>query len=242
MLGHPGMSVPGRLVREDLWVSDVVYFPLETELVALARARGCRVVPGGGMAVHQAVGAFEYFTGRVADAGPDGPALRGADRLMRTGIATLSVRGRLLDKLPAIAAAGFDGIEVFDNDLVACPAPPREVAARCADLGLAVDLFQPVRDAAGVAPDGVRGTPCAGCGPSSRSPPSSARRCVLACSHVGDASVDDPDLLAEQLHAARRRGLRARADASPTRRWPGAGTSTGSARPGRPYGAPTTRP
>ena len=68
MIGHPGMSVPGRLVRQDLWVSDVVYFPLETELVALARARGCRVVPGGGMAVHQAAGAFEYFTGRVADA------------------------------------------------------------------------------------------------------------------------------------------------------------------------------
>jgi shikimate dehydrogenase len=68
MLGHPGMSVPGGLIRESLWVSDVVYFPLETELIALARARGCRVVPGGGMAVHQAVGAFEYFTGRPADA------------------------------------------------------------------------------------------------------------------------------------------------------------------------------
>ena len=68
MLGHPGMSVPGGLIREDLWVSDVVYFPLETELIALARARGCRVIPGGGMAVHQAVGAFEYFTGRPADA------------------------------------------------------------------------------------------------------------------------------------------------------------------------------
>ncbi len=67
MVGHPGMSVPERLVRHDLWVSDVVYFPLETELLALARSRGCRVVPGGGMAVHQAVGAFEYFTGRVAD-------------------------------------------------------------------------------------------------------------------------------------------------------------------------------
>ncbi len=53
----------------DLWVSDVVYFPLETELVHLARARGCRVVPGGGMAVQQAVGAFEHFTGRVPDAG-----------------------------------------------------------------------------------------------------------------------------------------------------------------------------
>jgi shikimate dehydrogenase len=68
MLGHPGMAVPGSAVRPDLWVSDVVYFPLETELVRLARARGCRVVPGGGMAVHQAVGAFEYFTGRVPDA------------------------------------------------------------------------------------------------------------------------------------------------------------------------------
>jgi shikimate dehydrogenase len=68
MLGHPGTAVPGRLVTDRLWVSDVVYFPLETELVRLARARGCRVVPGGGMAVHQAVGAFEYFTGRVPDA------------------------------------------------------------------------------------------------------------------------------------------------------------------------------
>jgi len=68
MHGHPGTSVPARLVEGRLWVSDVVYFPLETELVALARARGCRVVPGGGMAVQQAVGAFEYFTGRVADA------------------------------------------------------------------------------------------------------------------------------------------------------------------------------
>ena len=68
MHGHPGTSVPARLVQDRLWVSDVVYFPLETELVALARARGCRVVPGGGMAVHQAVGAFQYFTGRAADA------------------------------------------------------------------------------------------------------------------------------------------------------------------------------
>lgn len=68
MTGHAGTSVPVRLLEERLWVSDVVYFPLETELVAAARARGCRVVPGGGMAVHQAVGAFELFTDRSADA------------------------------------------------------------------------------------------------------------------------------------------------------------------------------
>jgi shikimate dehydrogenase len=67
MLGHAGIPVPESLLREDLWVSDVVYFPLETELVRAARARGCRVVPGGGMAVQQAVGAFELFTGEIAD-------------------------------------------------------------------------------------------------------------------------------------------------------------------------------
>ena len=68
MQGHPGTAVPAHLLRSDLWVSDVVYFPLETELIALARARGCRVLPGSGMAVHQAVGAFELFTGRTPDA------------------------------------------------------------------------------------------------------------------------------------------------------------------------------
>lgn len=68
MHGHPGTPVPASLLRPGLWVSDVVYFPLETELVRLARERGCRVLTGGGMAVQQAVGAFELFTGRVPDA------------------------------------------------------------------------------------------------------------------------------------------------------------------------------
>ena len=68
MVGHEGLPVPAHLVRPDLWVSDVVYFPLETQLVQLARARGCRVATGGGMAVFQAVGAFEHFTGATADA------------------------------------------------------------------------------------------------------------------------------------------------------------------------------
>lgn len=68
MRGHEGLPVPEAMVTPDLWVSDVVYVPLETELVTLARSRGCRVVPGGGMAVFQAVAAFEEFTGHAADA------------------------------------------------------------------------------------------------------------------------------------------------------------------------------
>ena len=67
MYGYPGSSVPATLLRPDLWVSDVVYFPLATELITAAREQGCRVLGGGGMAVQQAVGAFEYFTGRPAD-------------------------------------------------------------------------------------------------------------------------------------------------------------------------------
>jgi shikimate dehydrogenase len=68
MHGHEGMPVDPSLVEARHWVSDVVYFPLETALIAHARALGCRVVPGGGMAVGQAIGAFELFTGRTADA------------------------------------------------------------------------------------------------------------------------------------------------------------------------------
>jgi shikimate dehydrogenase len=67
MAEHPGMAVPEDALRSDLWVADIVYFPLETALLAAARRRGCRVMDGSGMAVFQAVGAFEVFTGRPAD-------------------------------------------------------------------------------------------------------------------------------------------------------------------------------
>lgn len=68
MAAYPGSPCPPDLLRPDLWVADIVYFPLETELLACARARGCRVLPGGGMAVFQAVDAFRLFTGREPDA------------------------------------------------------------------------------------------------------------------------------------------------------------------------------
>jgi shikimate dehydrogenase len=68
MAAHPGLPVDEGLVRPDLWVADIVYRPLETELVRTARARGCRVMDGGGMAVFQAVDAFRLFTGLEPDA------------------------------------------------------------------------------------------------------------------------------------------------------------------------------
>jgi shikimate dehydrogenase len=64
----PGTPLPVALLRPALWVADVVYVPLETELLRAARAIGCRTLDGGGMAVFQAVGAFRLFTGREPDA------------------------------------------------------------------------------------------------------------------------------------------------------------------------------
>ena len=64
----PGLPLPAALLRADLWVSEIVYFPLETALLKAARSIGCPVVDGGTMAVGQALGAFELFTGLKADA------------------------------------------------------------------------------------------------------------------------------------------------------------------------------
>ncbi|SDI17343.1 3-dehydroshikimate dehydratase QuiC [Pseudomonas panipatensis] len=65
---------------------------------------------------------------------------------MQRSIATVSLSGTLPEKLEAIAAAGFDGVEIFENDLLYYDGSPRDVRAMCADLGLAIALFQPFRD------------------------------------------------------------------------------------------------
>lgn len=119
--------------------------------------------------------------------------------MMHRSIATVSLRGRLEDKLGAIAKAGFDGIELFDNDLISSELAPADVAAVCADLGLAIDLYQPVRDVEDVTPEAFAtverrlrhkfsvasalGAPV-----------------VLVCSNVSSAALGDAGVRAEQLH------------------------------------------
>ncbi|MEU2621363.1 TIM barrel protein [Streptomyces sp. NPDC007157] len=117
---------------------------------------------------------------------------------MRTSIATVSLSGSLTEKLTAASRAGFDGVEIFENDLLAGPLSPREIRARCADLGLTVDLYQPVRDIEAVPADEFA---------------RNLRRArhkfelmgelgadtVLVCSSVSPLGIDDDDLAAEQL-------------------------------------------
>jgi shikimate dehydrogenase len=69
MEAHPGSAVPAELLRPELWIADVVYRPLETELLRAARERGCRTLDGGGMAVFQAALSFALFTGIEPDVG-----------------------------------------------------------------------------------------------------------------------------------------------------------------------------
>jgi shikimate dehydrogenase len=67
MTGFAGVSLPVEALGARHWVADVIYTPIETELIKAARARGARTLTGGGMCVYQAVDAFRLFTGRQPD-------------------------------------------------------------------------------------------------------------------------------------------------------------------------------
>ena len=69
---------------------------------------------------------------------------------MQTSIATVSLSGGLGEKLEAIAAAGFAGVEIFESDLLSFNGTPKDVARLVATLGLTIVTFQPFRDFEGM--------------------------------------------------------------------------------------------
>lgn len=130
---------------------------------------------------------------------------------LRTGIATVCLSGTLEDKLSAAAAAGFHGVEIFENDLVMSSWSPAMVRDHCAELGLSIDLYQPFRDFEAVAPE----VHAANLRRAERKFDLMQRLgadMILVCSSVSPDAVDDDDLAAEQLHAlaerAAQRGIR----------------------------------
>ena len=86
------------------------------------------------------------LTGARVFPGPD----HGAGRMNKRSIATVSLSGALDEKLRAIAAAGFDAVEIFENDLLSFSGSPRDVGQMCRDLGLSICAFQPFRDFEGM--------------------------------------------------------------------------------------------
>lgn len=117
---------------------------------------------------------------------------------MRTSIATVSLSGSLTEKLAAASRAGFDGVEIFENDLLASPLSPREIRTRCADLGLTVDLYQPVRDIEAV-PEDEFGRNLRRARHKFELMGELGVDTVLVCSSVAPLAIDDDDLAAEQL-------------------------------------------
>jgi 4-hydroxyphenylpyruvate dioxygenase len=117
---------------------------------------------------------------------------------MRTGIATVCLSGTLKEKMQACAIAGFDGIEIFEQDLVTSTLGPEDVRKMAADLGLGLDLYQPFRDFDGVTPDLLKANlrrAEAKFGLMSRL----GMDTILVCSNVATATIDDDGLRASQL-------------------------------------------
>lgn len=119
---------------------------------------------------------------------------------MRTGIATVCLSGTLREKMQACAIAGFDGIEIFEQDLVTSPLSPEEVRKMAADLGLTLDLYQPFRDFDSVPAD-LLAANLRRADAKFRLMSRLGMDTILVCSNVATASIDDDGLRAEQLAA-----------------------------------------
>ncbi|HLV83133.1 bifunctional sugar phosphate isomerase/epimerase/4-hydroxyphenylpyruvate dioxygenase family protein [Devosia alba] len=130
---------------------------------------------------------------------------------MKTSIATVSISGDLPEKLEAIAAAGFDGVEIFENDFLAYDQSPREVAKRVADLGLTITLFQPFRDFEGL-PEPQRGQAFERAERKFDLMGELGTDLILICSNVSPLALGGIDRAAADLRAlgerAAKRGLR----------------------------------
>lgn len=130
---------------------------------------------------------------------------------MKTSIATVSISGDLRQKLQAIANAGFDGVEIFENDFLTSDETPAQVGHMARDLGLEITLFQPFRDFEGM-PEPLR----------SRTFDRAERKfdlmqelgtdLILVCSNVSPVALGGIDRAADDFRAlgerAARRGVR----------------------------------
>ena len=118
---------------------------------------------------------------------------------MRKSIATVSLSGTLREKLEAIAAARFDGYELFENDLLYFSGPPSDVAAISADLGLACELYQPFRDFEGM-PDPVFRRNLERAERKFDVMAKLGAQLMLVCSNTSPAVIADEERMAAQLH------------------------------------------
>ncbi|WP_025777619.1 bifunctional sugar phosphate isomerase/epimerase/4-hydroxyphenylpyruvate dioxygenase family protein [Brevibacterium sp. VCM10] len=117
---------------------------------------------------------------------------------MRTSIATVCLSGTLEEKLQAAATAGFDGVEIFEQDLIVSPSSPEVIAGLAAGLGLSLDLYQPFRDFEGVE-DELFAANLARAEAKFQLMKRLGMTTMLLCSNVATATVDDDQVVVDQL-------------------------------------------
>ena len=117
---------------------------------------------------------------------------------MRTSIATVCLSGTLEEKLQAAATAGFDGVEIFEQDLIVSPNSPESIAALAAELGLSLDLYQPFRDFEGV-DDEQFAANLARAEAKFQLMKRMGMTTILLCSNVATATIDDDEVVVDQL-------------------------------------------
>lgn len=126
---------------------------------------------------------------------------------MRRSVATVSLSGTLQEKLEAIAASRFDGVEIFENDLMFYQGSAKDARRHAADIGLAIDAFQPFRDFEGVSEAAL-----------ARNLERAERKfdlmqelgapLMLVCANIDPSTADDEELAAAQLFALAERAAR----------------------------------
>ncbi|WP_209323950.1 bifunctional sugar phosphate isomerase/epimerase/4-hydroxyphenylpyruvate dioxygenase family protein [Brevibacterium renqingii] len=117
---------------------------------------------------------------------------------MRTSIATVCLSGTLEEKLHAAARAGFDGVEIFEQDLLVSPDSPETIAGLARDLGLSLDLYQPFRDFEGVEEDRFQQN-LVRAQKKFELMTRLGMNTMLLCSNVGTATISDDGIVVEQL-------------------------------------------
>jgi 4-hydroxyphenylpyruvate dioxygenase len=130
---------------------------------------------------------------------------------MQTAIATVCLSGTLNEKLEAIAAARFKGVEIFENDLLGFNGTPADVRRMVSDLGLAIVTFQPFRDFEGM-PEPQRAKTFARAERKFDLMQELGCDLLLICSNVSPDSLGGIDRAAEDFYElgerAAKRGLR----------------------------------
>src|SRR5690625_3070498 len=120
---------------------------------------------------------------------------------MKTSIATVCLAGTLEEKMQACARAGFDGIEIFESDLIVSPSSPAEIKALAERLDLTLDLYQPFRDLEGVTEE-LFVNNLARLEAKFQLMQELDMDLILVPSNAGTATIDDDEVVADQLRRA----------------------------------------